>query len=63
MTIPELAHRLHISDSKAYELAQANELPFPVVRGLGVVRVSVRAYERWLSGYDYKEGEDEQKTG
>lgn len=54
MTIPELADRLGISQSKAYEMAQANELPFPVIRGIGGARVSVRAYESWLSRYDYQ---------
>ena len=55
LTIPQLAYRLSISESQAYELAKEGQLPFPVMRVGTSVRVSVRAYQQWLETHDYKE--------
>lgn len=62
-TIPELAHRLNLSESKVYEMAQEGTFPLPLIRFGKSVRVSARAYEVWISQFDYKEGgEDEAET-
>ena len=53
LSIPQLAKRLGLSEAKAYEMAQTNEYPFPIIRIGGRVMVSRRAYDAWLSEYDY----------
>lgn len=59
ITIPQLAKRLGLSEAKAYELAQANDYPFPIIRIGGRVMVSRHAYEAWLDQYNYKGGNSE----
>lgn len=56
MTIDELVSRLGLGKTKVNEMHLANELPFPTVRIGGRVMFSRRAYESWLSEYDYQGG-------
>lgn len=51
--ISELAKRLSLSETKTYELAADNQLPFPIIRIGGRVLVSRRAYEAWIAQFDY----------
>lgn len=54
ISMEQLAARLGISKAKAYEMAQLNEYPFPIIRIAGRVMASRRAYEQWLSQFDYQ---------
>lgn len=59
LTIPQFAERAQISLSKAYALAQADELPVPVIRIGRTIRIHRAAYERWLHQFEQHE---EQQT-
>jgi excisionase family DNA binding protein len=48
LTLDELAQRMGISLTVAYELAKANRLPVPVIRVGRQYRFSRRAYERLM---------------
>lgn len=48
LTLSELADRLSIGKTRAYELAQKNSLPIPTLRIGREYRFSRRALERWL---------------
>lgn len=48
LTLAELASRMGIGKTRAYELAQKNELPIPALRIGREYRFSHRALERWL---------------
>lgn len=63
MSITELAERLGVSQSTAYELAKCNELPFPAMKVGDRVLVSRRAYDAWLADYDYPGGTDGLQNG
>ena len=54
MSITELAERLGVSPSTAYDLAKTNELPFRTIRFGDRVMVSRRAYESWIAEFDYE---------
>jgi excisionase family DNA binding protein len=47
LTLPQVAERLAVPETYAYELARQNRLP--VIRLGKYVRVPVEAFERWLS--------------
>lgn len=56
MTLEELRHRLGISASVAYELANRNDLPIPTIRVGRRFLFSRRAYDRLLSsGHDERD--------
>jgi len=48
LTLSELADRLSIGKTRAYELAQKNDLPIPTLRIGREYRFSRRTLERWL---------------
>ena len=50
LTLAELADRMGIGMTRAYELAQKNTLPIPALRIGREYRFSRRALERWLDG-------------
>jgi len=50
LTLEELAQRMGISLTVAYELAKDNRLPVPVVRVGRQYRFSRRAYDALMSG-------------
>ncbi len=50
MTLEELAHRMGISLTVAYELARRNALPVPVIRVGRQYRFSRQAYDVLMSG-------------
>ena len=63
MSITELAERLGVSPSTAYELAKCNELPFPAMKVGDRVLISRRAYDSWLAQYDYQGEKDGLQDG
>lgn len=50
MNLEELAHRMGVSLTVAYELAKANRLPVPVIRIGRQYRFSRKAYDALMSG-------------
>jgi excisionase family DNA binding protein len=50
LTLDELAQRMGISLTVAYELAKADKLPVPVIRIGRQYRFSRRAYDELMSG-------------
>jgi len=50
LTLAELATRLDIGMTKAYDLARRNELPVPALKVGREFRFSRLALERWLEG-------------
>lgn len=50
MTLEELAHRMGISLTVAYELARRDNLPVPVIRVGRQYRFSRRAYDALMAG-------------
>lgn len=63
MTQQELVDRLGLSKDKVHQMQMANELPFPPIRIGGRVMFSRRAYETWLSVYDYTGEEEKNHAG
>jgi len=50
LTVQELAERLGMGLTTAYQMARANTLPVPALRIGREYRFSRRALERWLDG-------------
>jgi len=50
LTVHQLAARLGIGLTRAYEMARKDELPVPALRIGREYRFSRRALERWLDG-------------
>jgi excisionase family DNA binding protein len=50
LTLEELAQRMGISLTVAYELAKADRLPIPTIRVGRQYRFSLKAYERLMNG-------------
>lgn len=50
LTLEELAHRMGISLTVAYELAKGDRLPVPVIRVGRQYRFSRRAYDALMNG-------------
>ena len=48
LTLAELAERMGLGKTTAYQMAQKNELPIPALRIGREYRFSRRAFERWL---------------
>lgn len=57
MAIPELAKRLGISDSTAYELVKTDEFPLRPIKIGERVMVSRSAYAAWMATFEYPQGQ------
>lgn len=56
MPVDELIARLGLSTAKVQEMQRQNELPFRRIEIGGRIMFSRRAYDAWLSQYDYTGG-------
>lgn len=63
MTLKELTERLGLGKTKIDDMQRLNELPFPTIRIGGRVMFSRRAYENWLSQFDFRGDSEDMAEG